>query len=82
MILSETFESALTIFKQVMEEKLNATHTAVASVQPGQNVSMFTKEKLEEDIKDVCGKSSEILTIGTILVSLIAFKCYFQVIFP
>ncbi|CAO2606355.1 Proteasome subunit alpha type-5 [Lemmus lemmus] len=43
---SLTLEEAI-ILKQVAEEKLNATNTELAKVQPGLNFHMFTKEELE-----------------------------------
>ncbi|CAO2599739.1 Proteasome subunit alpha type-5 [Lemmus lemmus] len=53
MTLKEAIKSSLIILKQVMEEKLNATNIELATVQPGQNFHMFTKEELEEVIKDI-----------------------------
>ncbi|KAK2503849.1 hypothetical protein MC885_005521 [Smutsia gigantea] len=50
MTLKEAIKSSLIILKQVMEEKLNATNIELATVQPGQNFHMFTKEELEEDL--------------------------------
>uniref|UniRef100_A0A8C7AQD2 Proteasome subunit alpha type n=1 Tax=Neovison vison TaxID=452646 RepID=A0A8C7AQD2_NEOVI len=53
MTLKEAIKSSLIILKQVMEEKLNATNIELATVQPRQNFHMFTKEELEEVIKDI-----------------------------
>uniref|UniRef100_A0A2K6V0X5 Proteasome subunit alpha type n=1 Tax=Saimiri boliviensis boliviensis TaxID=39432 RepID=A0A2K6V0X5_SAIBB len=53
MTLKEAIKSSLIILKQVMEEKLNATNIELATVQPGCNFHMFTKEELEEVIKDI-----------------------------
>ncbi|ELK30754.1 Proteasome subunit alpha type-5 [Myotis davidii] len=53
MTLKEAIKSSLIILKQVMEEKLNATNIELATVQPGQKFHMFTKEELEEVIKDI-----------------------------
>jgi len=53
MTLKEATKASLTILKQVMEEKLNSTNVEVAVVTPGQNFQMFTKEQVEEVIKDV-----------------------------
>jgi len=53
MTLKEATKTSLTILKQVMEEKLNSTNVEVAIVTPGENFHMFTKEEVEEAIKDV-----------------------------
>ena len=50
LTLEEAIESSL---KQVVEEKLDATNTELATVQPGLNFHMFTKEELEEMIKEI-----------------------------
>ncbi|ESO95327.1 hypothetical protein LOTGIDRAFT_232029 [Lottia gigantea] len=51
--LKEACKSALTILKQVMEEKLNSTNVELATVTPERNFHMFTKEELENIIKDI-----------------------------
>ncbi|KAJ8302394.1 hypothetical protein KUTeg_021381, partial [Tegillarca granosa] len=48
MTLKEACKSALTILKQVMEEKLNATNVEMATVTPEKKFRMFTKEELED----------------------------------
>jgi len=53
MTLKEATKTALTILKQVMEEKLNSTNVEVAVVSRTQPFHMFTKEEVEEAIKDV-----------------------------
>lgn len=81
MTLKDAIKSSLTILKQVMEEKLNATnievwffhvihtiilvqcrisrpHTSLlslqlATVEPGKTFHMFSKEELEDVIKDI-----------------------------
>uniref|UniRef100_F6UT72 Proteasome subunit alpha type-5 n=2 Tax=Ornithorhynchus anatinus TaxID=9258 RepID=F6UT72_ORNAN len=53
MTLKEAIKSSLIILKQVMEEKLNATNIELATVEPGLKFHMFTKEELEEVIKDI-----------------------------
>ncbi|KAK1799968.1 hypothetical protein P4O66_006483, partial [Electrophorus voltai] len=53
MTLKEAIKSSLTILKQVMEEKLNATNIELATVEPGKTFHMYTKEELEEVIKDI-----------------------------
>jgi len=53
MTLKEATKTSLTILKQVMEEKLNSTNVEVAVVTPGAHFHMFTKEEVEEAIKDV-----------------------------
>ncbi|XP_054037486.1 proteasome subunit alpha type-5 isoform X2 [Rissa tridactyla] len=53
MTLKEAIKSSLVILKQVMEEKLNATNIELATVQPGMKFHMYTKEELEEVIKDI-----------------------------
>ncbi|KAK7826302.1 LOW QUALITY PROTEIN: hypothetical protein U0070_021316 [Myodes glareolus] len=53
LTLEEAIKSSLIILKQVMEEKLNAMNIELATVQPGLNFHMFTKEELEEVIKDI-----------------------------
>jgi len=51
--LKEACKSALTILKQVMEEKLNATNVEMAIVTPDKLFQMFSKEELEAVIKDI-----------------------------
>jgi len=53
MTLKEATKASLTILKQVMEEKLNSTNVEVAIVTPTKNFQMFSKEEVEEVIKDV-----------------------------
>lgn len=53
MTLKEAIKSSLVILKQVMEEKLNATNIELATVEPGLKFHMYTKEELEEVIKDI-----------------------------
>jgi len=53
MTLPEAIRTALTILKQVMEEKLNAVNVEVAIVQPGENFRMLTKDEVESAIKEI-----------------------------
>ncbi|EDO39466.1 predicted protein [Nematostella vectensis] len=53
MTLSEACKSALTILKQVMEEKLNATNVELATVTKDNKFRMHTKEELEALVKDI-----------------------------
>ncbi|KAL4658652.1 proteasome subunit alpha type-5 [Arapaima gigas] len=53
MTLKEAIKSSLTILKQVMEEKLNATNIELATIEPGKAFHMYSKEELEEVIKDI-----------------------------
>ena len=53
MNLKEACKHALTILKQVMEEKLNSTNVEMATVTPEKNFHMFSKEELEDVIKDI-----------------------------
>lgn len=53
MTLKEAIKTALTILKQVMEEKLNSTNVEVSVVTPNSNFHMFTKPEVEDAIKDV-----------------------------
>lgn len=53
MSLKEAVKTSLTILKQVMEEKLNSTNVEVSVVTPHENFHMYTKEEVEEAIKDV-----------------------------
>lgn len=51
--LKDACKAALTILKQVMEEKLNATNVEMATVTPDKLFQMFSKEELEAVIKDL-----------------------------
>uniref|UniRef100_A0A671T895 Proteasome subunit alpha type-5 n=1 Tax=Sinocyclocheilus anshuiensis TaxID=1608454 RepID=A0A671T895_9TELE len=53
MTLKDAIKSSLTILKQVMEEKLNATNIELATIEPGKTFHMYTKEELEDVIKDI-----------------------------
>lgn len=53
MTLKDACKAALTILKQVMEEKLNATNVEMATVTPDKLFQMFSKEELEAVIKDL-----------------------------
>jgi len=53
LTLKEATKAALTILKQVMEEKLNSTNVEVAVINTKDPFHMFTKEEVEEAIKDV-----------------------------
>ncbi|XP_061186612.1 proteasome subunit alpha type-5 [Saccostrea echinata] len=53
MTLKEACKSALTILKQVMEEKLNSTNVEMGQVTPEKKFHMFTKQELEDVIKDI-----------------------------
>lgn len=53
MTLKEALKAALTILKQVMEEKLNETNIEVMTMTPEQLFHMFTKAELQEVIKDI-----------------------------
>jgi len=53
MTLKEAVKTSLTILKQVMEEKLNSTNVEVSIVTPKDNFHMYSKEEVEEAIKDV-----------------------------
>lgn len=46
MTLKEAIKSALTILKQVMEEKLSANNVEVVTMTPGELFHMFTREQL------------------------------------
>ena len=48
MTLKEATKGALTILKQVMEEKLNASNVEVMTMTPENLFHMFTKEQVEE----------------------------------
>lgn len=53
MTLKEACKHALTILKQVMEEKLNETNVEMATVTPNKLFRMFTNEELEAVIKEI-----------------------------
>ncbi|XP_022299537.1 proteasome subunit alpha type-5-like [Crassostrea virginica] len=53
LTLKEACKSALTILKQVMEEKLNSSNVEMGTVTPEKKFHMFTKQELEEVIKDI-----------------------------
>ncbi|CAH1784072.1 unnamed protein product [Owenia fusiformis] len=53
MSLKEAKKNALTILKQVMEEKLNATNVEMGVCVPGTMFTMCTKEEIEDVIKDI-----------------------------
>ncbi|XP_064476133.1 proteasome subunit alpha type-5-like [Ornithodoros turicata] len=51
--LEEATKEALVILKQVMEEKLNSTNVEVANVTKDKGFHMFTKEEVEEVMKNI-----------------------------
>jgi len=53
MTLKEALKTALTILKQVMEEKLNSMNVEVAVVTPTEPFHMYSKEQVENIIKDI-----------------------------
>ena len=53
MTMKEALKTSLTILKQVMEEKLNSTNVEVAVVTPDQPFRMYSKEEVENIIKDI-----------------------------
>ncbi|PNF25218.1 Proteasome subunit alpha type-5 [Cryptotermes secundus] len=53
MTLKEALIAVLTILKQVMEEKLSSTNVEVMTMTPGQLFHMFSKDEVEEVIKDI-----------------------------
>lgn len=53
MTLKEACKSALTILKQVMEEKLNSTNVEMGTVTKEKKYHMFSKQELEDVIKDI-----------------------------
>ncbi len=53
MTLKGAMKSALTILKQVMEEKLSSTNVEVAAVTPTQPFHMYSKEQVEDIIKEI-----------------------------
>lgn len=50
MTLKEASKSALSILKQVMEEKLNSTNVEMATVTPENKFHMLSKEEIEDVI--------------------------------
>jgi len=52
MTLKGAIKTALTILKQVMEEKLNSTNVEVAVVTPTTDFHMFTKAEVEAAIQE------------------------------
>ncbi|EFX69073.1 proteasome subunit alpha type-5-like [Daphnia pulex] len=53
MTLKSAMKAALTILKQVMEEKLSSTNVEVAAVTPDQPFHMYSKEQVEDVIKEI-----------------------------
>ncbi|WAR26589.1 PSA5-like protein [Mya arenaria] len=53
MTLKEGCKSALTILKQVMEEKLNSTNVEMATITREQKFHVCSKQELEEVIRDI-----------------------------
>ncbi|CAH3112399.1 unnamed protein product [Pocillopora meandrina] len=53
MTLREACKSALTILKQVMEEKLNATNVELGTSTPDRKFRMFTKEEIETLVQEI-----------------------------
>lgn len=53
MTRDEALKSALSILKQVMEEKLSSTNVEVGEVGRGQKFRLLSKEEVEEIIKDI-----------------------------
>jgi len=53
MTLKEAQKQALTILKQVMEEKLSATNAEVAIVEPGKGFELLDNQGLEDVIKEI-----------------------------
>lgn len=53
MTLKEALKHAMTILKQVMEEKLSATNVELATVTPEKLFHMFTTEEVEYVLKDL-----------------------------
>lgn len=51
--MKEAIKCILNILKQVMEEKLNSTNVEVASVIPDKGYHMFSKEEVEDAIKEI-----------------------------
>jgi len=53
MTMTEALKCALTILKQVMEEKLSSTNVEVAAVTPTKPFHMYSKEQVEDIIKEL-----------------------------
>ncbi|GBM26132.1 Proteasome subunit alpha type-5 [Araneus ventricosus] len=53
MTLKEALNAALTILKQVMEERLNSSNIEVATVTKEQGYHMFVKDEVEEVIQGI-----------------------------
>lgn len=53
MTLKEATTSALTILKQVMEEKLNSLNVEVMTMTPDKLFHMFNKDQVEEVISQL-----------------------------
>lgn len=53
MKLTEAIKCVLTILKQVMEEKLSATNVELATITPASGYHMFTKDEVENAVKEV-----------------------------
>jgi 20S proteasome subunit alpha 5 len=53
MTLEESIKTALTILKQVMEEKLNASNVEVAVVTRTSPFQIYNKEKVEAAIQGI-----------------------------
>uniref|UniRef100_A0A6M2DES8 Proteasome subunit alpha type n=1 Tax=Xenopsylla cheopis TaxID=163159 RepID=A0A6M2DES8_XENCH len=51
MKIEEAITTALTILKQVMEEKMNSTNVELMILTPSKKFTMYTKEQVEEVIK-------------------------------
>ncbi len=52
-LILKNWHAALTILKQVMEEKLNSTNVEVAAVTVNQPFHVYSKEQVEEIIKEI-----------------------------
>ncbi|XP_026472350.1 proteasome subunit alpha type-5 [Ctenocephalides felis] len=53
MKVEEAIVTALTILKQVMEEKMNSTNVELMVLTPSKKFTMYTKEQVEEVIKNL-----------------------------
>lgn len=53
MTLKEASVQALTILKQVMEEKLSSTNVELATITVADNYKMYSKDELENLIKEI-----------------------------
>merc|ERR1739848_286606 len=53
MTLKEAIKHAMTILKQVMEEKLSETNVEVATVTKENGFQLFTGDELQNNIKDL-----------------------------